>query len=38
MMCSFVLNSLADRFDKVFDQDSKQDEIFEEVAQGVIDK
>ncbi|XP_067031457.1 kinesin-like protein KIF6 isoform X2 [Acropora muricata] len=25
------------RFDKVFDQDSKQDEIFEEVAQGVID-
>lgn len=25
------------RFDKVFDQDCKQDEIFEEVAQGVID-
>lgn len=25
------------RFDRVFDQDSKQDEIFEEVAQGVID-
>ncbi|XP_020618897.1 kinesin-like protein KIF6 [Orbicella faveolata] len=26
------------RFNKVFDQDCKQDEVFEEVAQGVIDK
>ena len=26
------------RFNGVFDQDCKQDEVFEEVAQGVIDK
>ena len=26
------------RFNRVFDQDCKQDEVFEEVAQGVIDK
>ena len=25
-------------FNRVFDQDCKQDEVFEEVAQGVIDK
>lgn len=26
------------RFNRVFDQNCKQDEVFEEVAQGVIDK
>lgn len=34
----FSLNFVIQRFNKVFDQDCKQDEVFEEVAQGVIDK
>lgn len=34
----FVIVFFVKRFNKVFDQDCKQDEVFEDVAQGVIDK
>ena len=35
---TFFLSVFLGRFNRVFDQECRQDEVFEEVAQGVIDK